>query len=169
MYGDQGSRRLSNIRTGVDEQNPTVDEPTSPAHPIASYPPIIIDKDDLRPVSNAKGRRAAEFYGFVAWLLTLLVYIAYILWTVLPDEVIRATGIEWYPARQVCNCRKGSCTDTLANDSEWAILFPAWSVMLFLTAYCVYLALGIYGTPALSSLSTITGEPRPLFFFDDSD
>lgn len=43
-------------------------------------------------------------------------------------------------------------------DSEWSILFPAWSVMLFLTAYFVYIALGIYNTPSLSDMNTVTGK-----------
>ena len=42
---------------------------------------------------------------------------------------------------------------------EWAVLLPAWSVVLFLTAYLVYIALAIYATPELSHMSTVTGEP----------
>lgn len=84
------------------DSDDALEEPTSPIHPIAAYPPIITSSTDsglTRPVKRAAGGRAPEFYGFVAWLLTLLVYVAYILWTILPDEVIFAAGIEWYPAR----------------------------------------------------------------------
>jgi phosphatidylinositol glycan class P protein len=80
----------------------SVDEPTSPVHPVASYPPLLASSADPgrpRPIKRASGGRAPEFYGFVAWLLTLLVYVAYILWALLPDDAIRAVGIEWYPAR----------------------------------------------------------------------
>lgn len=41
---------------------------------------------------------------------------------------------------------------------EWALLLPAWSVVVFLLAYWSYIALGIYGTPPLNDLSTITGK-----------
>ena len=78
------------------------DEPTSPVHPVAPYPPLLAsraDPDRARPTKRAAGGRAPEFYGFVAWLLTLLAYVCYLLWALLPDEVIRAAGIEWYPAR----------------------------------------------------------------------
>ncbi|PVF95248.1 PIG-P-domain-containing protein [Serendipita vermifera] len=124
-----------------DPNSEPVEEPTSPVHPVAPYPPVLAFSNDtktIRQVKRAAGGRAPEFYGFVAWLVTLLVYLTYILWALLPDKVIQGVGIEWYPAR------------------EWAILLPAWSVVLFLTAYFVYIALGIYKTPALSSLTTLT-------------
>jgi hypothetical protein len=91
----------------MDDRDSAVDEPTSPVHPIASSPPIFANLDPSRPVKGASGRRAAEFYGFVAWLLTLLVYITYLLWTILPDESIRAMDIDWYPARQVSSLEAG--------------------------------------------------------------
>lgn len=128
------------IEGGTD----AVEEPTSPVHPVAPYPPLLAtsaDPSHRKPVKRAAGGRAPEFYGFTAWLVTLLVYLLYLLWALLPDDVIRAVGIEWYPAR------------------EWAILLPAWSVVLFLTAYFVYIALGIYGTPGFSSMSALT-DPR---------
>lgn len=40
---------------------------------------------------------------------------------------------------------------------EWAILLPAWSVVVVLLTYFVYFALAIYGTPSFSSMSTMTG------------
>jgi hypothetical protein len=46
---------------------------------------------------------------------------------------------------------------------EWAVLIPAWSVVLFLTAYFVYIALGIYNTPDLSSMSALTGQLATVF------
>jgi hypothetical protein len=91
----------------MDDWDSMVDEPTSPVHPIAAYPPIFANLDASRPVKGTSGRRAAEFYGFVAWLLTLLVYITYILWTILPDELIRAMGIDWYPARSASPLKAG--------------------------------------------------------------
>lgn len=94
-----------------------LDEPTSPIHPIARFPPLILTSAEANgatesetkqePVKRASRRlresrgRAPEFYGFVAWLVTILVYLAYLLWTFLPDELIRILGIEWYPARFV--------------------------------------------------------------------
>lgn len=43
--------------------------------------------------------RAPEFYGFVAWASTSLLFIVYVLWALLPDSWIVATGVDWYPNR----------------------------------------------------------------------
>ena len=45
--------------------------------------------------------RAPEFYGFVAWTSTYLLFVLYILWSILPDEWIQWTGVMWYPSRYV--------------------------------------------------------------------
>ena len=80
-----------------------LDEPTSPANPIAPFPPLthktLSSPTKLKPATRASGGRAPEFYGFVAWLVALLSYILFLLWALLPDKVIQALGIHWYPAR----------------------------------------------------------------------
>jgi len=43
--------------------------------------------------------RAPEFYGFVVWASTSLIFVLYILWALLPDSWIMALGINWYPNR----------------------------------------------------------------------
>ncbi|KIJ36321.1 hypothetical protein M422DRAFT_34286 [Sphaerobolus stellatus SS14] len=91
--------------------------------------------------------RAAEFYGFAAFTGTSVLFILYHLWALLPDEVIRYIGVGWYPSR------------------EWAILVPAYSVILILLTYFTYWALALAATPSFDELSTITDShahvPRP--------
>ncbi|KAF8307164.1 PIG-P-domain-containing protein [Clavulina sp. PMI_390] len=107
---------------------------TSNTSPAEAQPPAV------PPTDTFPATRAREFYGFVALVSTALLFIAYVLWGLLPGEWLWAAGIQWYPNR------------------EWAILLPAWSVMLILFAYFGYLALALYSTPSLSSLSCITDE-----------
>ncbi|KAK0480822.1 PIG-P-domain-containing protein [Armillaria novae-zelandiae] len=102
---------------------------TTPTSPLAPFPPL--PPPELR-------SRAPEFYGFVAWTSTSLLFVVYLLWAVLPDEYIEWLGVTWYPSR------------------EWAVLLPAYSVVLFLLAYFVYFALAIYGAPSLSDTCTFT-------------
>ncbi|PBK70843.1 PIG-P-domain-containing protein [Armillaria solidipes] len=102
---------------------------TTPTSPLAPFPPL--PPPELR-------SRAPEFYGFVAWTSTSLLFVVYLLWAVLPDEYIEWLGVTWYPSR------------------EWAVLLPAYSVVVFLLAYFVYLALAIYGAPSLSDTCTFT-------------
>ncbi|THH01495.1 hypothetical protein EW145_g6898 [Phellinidium pouzarii] len=106
-------------------------EPTSPRSPLAPYP---------YPASSTQLRsRAPEFYGFVAWTSTYALFVLYVLWALFPDEWITRLGIEWYPSR------------------EWAILLPAYSVILILLTYFTYWALALYGTPSLGDMCTIIG------------
>jgi phosphatidylinositol glycan class P protein len=52
--------------------------------------------DKPRPPAKS---RAPEFYGFVAWASTSVLFFVYILWALFPDEWIKALGVEWYPNR----------------------------------------------------------------------
>ena len=63
---------------------------TSPTSPVAPFPPI--------PLPEYRSR-APEFYGFVAWTSTYLVFFLYCLWALLPDAWIVWLGVEWYPSR----------------------------------------------------------------------
>ncbi|KAG7446851.1 PIG-P-domain-containing protein [Guyanagaster necrorhizus] len=100
-----------------------------PTSPLAPFPPLL--PPELR-------SRAPEFYGFVAWTSTSLLFVVYFLWAILPDEYVEWLGLTWYPNR------------------EWAVLLPAYSVVVVLLAYFVYFALAIYGTPSLSDSCTFT-------------
>ena len=64
-------------------------EPTSPTAPLAAFPP---QPEGYR-------SRAPEFYGFVAWSSTYLLFTLFILWSFLPDEWIVWSGVTWYPNR----------------------------------------------------------------------
>jgi len=109
--------------SGMDEL-----EPTSPRTPLAPYPPYRVQEMS----------RAPEIYGFVAYTSTSVLFILYVLWALLPDSWILATGIDWYPSR------------------EWANLLPAYSAILVLLTYFTYWALALFLTPSFESLSTIT-------------
>lgn len=64
-------------------------EPTSPRSPLAPYPSHPTEWKS----------RAAEYYGFVAWITTYALFVLYLLWALLPDTLIVRLGIEWYPSR----------------------------------------------------------------------
>jgi|SRR6266850_891600 len=77
---------------GRNSQTNSKDEPTSPASPLAQFPPL--------PPAESRSR-APEFYGFVAWAVTCLLFVLYFLWAILPDEWIIWLGVTWYPNRCV--------------------------------------------------------------------
>ncbi|KAF8483458.1 PIG-P [Russula ochroleuca] len=105
------------------------EEPTSPTSPLAPFPPP--------PPADSRSR-APEFYGFVAWAVTYLLFVLYFLWAILPDEWIVWLGVSWYPNR------------------EWALLVPAWTIVVVLLTYFIYFSMTIRGTPAFSDISTYT-------------
>lgn len=133
---------------------------------------------DVRiPVDTGRSR-AAEFYGFVAWTSTAIGFCLYILWALVPDRYIVWAGVHWYPNRYSFIHRVlldvfGWLT---ACFSEWALLLPAWSVVLIITTYIVYSALAIAATPSFSEMRAITGElaqhslsARKTYIFDVDD
>lgn len=109
--------------------------PTSPVYPLAPYPPL--------PPTEARSC-APEFYGFAAWTSTYLLYCFFLLWALLPDEYILWLGVSWYPSR------------------EWALLLPAYSIVLVLLTYFTYFALALADTPGFADISTIT-DPKAHF------
>jgi phosphatidylinositol glycan class P protein len=126
--------------------------PTSPVSPLAPFPPSP-------PESRS---RAPEFYGFVAWTSTSLLFCLFLLWGLLPDEYILWLGVDWYPSRYV----RISCLLFhlfISNSKrEWALLLPAYSVVLIMLTYFVYWALAISATPSFSDMSTIVGTFRTI-------
>ncbi|RPD69432.1 PIG-P-domain-containing protein [Lentinus tigrinus ALCF2SS1-7] len=128
------------------EENENENAPTSPTSPLAPYPPLA--PTDTR-------SRAPEFYGFVAWTSTYLLFVLYLLWAFLPDERILALGVSWYPNR------------------EWSLLIPAYGMVLVLLTYFTYFALAFAGTPSFADMRTITDSkahlPHPPAADDDDE
>jgi phosphatidylinositol glycan class P protein len=122
-----------------------MEEPTSPTAPLATYPVL---PEEYR-------SRAPEFYGFVAWTSTYLLFALFILWAFLPDSLILWLGITWYPNRSGTLNLIPHLLQFLCSD--WALLLPAYSMIIVWLTYFTYFALAIRGTPSFSDLSTITG------------
>jgi len=123
--GKYRSRRRPTRATNSKDK----DEPTSPSSPLAQFPPL--------PPAESRSR-APEFYGFVAWAVTCLLFVLYFLWAILPDEWVVWLGVTWYPNR------------------EWALLVPAWTIVTVLLTYFTYFSMALRGTPAFSDTSTYT-------------
>lgn len=130
-------------------------EPTSPTSPLAAFPP---QPEEYR-------SRAPEFYGFVAWSSTYLLFTLFILWGFLPDKWIIWSGVTWYPNRYFRLTVLSGILSKIGGTRhrEWALLFPAWSIVLVLLTYFTYFSLALFGTPAFSDISTITGMHQSPF------
>jgi hypothetical protein len=112
----------------------TTNEPTSPISPVAVYPPPTPPDDE-----NAAGT-AAEFYGFVAWATTAILWFVYIFWALLPDSVIRGMGITWYPNRWVFfTFVLKSNTDWLVGNGHFSFLHTRYSLYYLRTSHILRL------------------------------
>ncbi|EDR08075.1 uncharacterized protein LACBIDRAFT_297746 [Laccaria bicolor S238N-H82] len=92
---------------------------------------------DEKTSSPSERSRASEFYGFVAWTSTYLLFVIYVLWALLPDEYITFLGVYWYPSR------------------EWALLVPSWSIVIVVLTYVIYSSMAIASQPSFDDMSAI--------------
>ncbi|KAI1138249.1 PIG-P-domain-containing protein [Hypoxylon sp. FL0543] len=117
--------------------------PSRPTTPDAS-------DDELEPVPRASPKVPTyEYYGFVLYLFSSLVFLIYLLWSYLPSPFLHALGIYYYPNRW------------------WALAIPSFLVMLIVY---IYVALAAYNTEYLTlpmtSLETIVDEAAKIATID---
>ncbi|KAI9599507.1 PIG-P-domain-containing protein [Syncephalis fuscata] len=85
-------------------------------------------------------QRKYEYYGFSVYLISIILAVLFSLWAYLPDQVLINVGIAYFPSK------------------HWAIAFPAWTMMLFLFIYPVFMSINLMRTPSLDAYNTITDE-----------
>jgi phosphatidylinositol N-acetylglucosaminyltransferase subunit P len=83
------------------------------------------------------GPTQVAVYGFVAWALSAISWVLYVLWAFLPGDMLRDLGVEYFPSKY------------------WASALPAhFCVSLFFTGMA-YVGLNLMRTAPLDSLDTI--------------
>ncbi|KAL8277333.1 hypothetical protein RQP46_010286 [Phenoliferia psychrophenolica] len=120
--------------------------PTPPASPPTAFKflPATVDRSasslpaHFPPRTPSDPAPTVESQGFALYISSLVAWVAFLVWGLCPDETLDWIGIEWYPSR------------------EWALLFPAWTIMLAAFVYFSYIALNIFITPPLDSVHTLT-------------
>lgn len=90
-----------------------------------------------------------EYYGFVLYLFSSLVFLIYLLWSYLPSPFLHALGIYYYPNRW------------------WSLAIPSFLVMLLVY---IYVALALYNTEYLTlplhSLETVVDDAGKIAVVD---
>ncbi|KAJ2746671.1 hypothetical protein GGI20_001172 [Coemansia sp. BCRC 34301] len=79
-----------------------------------------------------------EYYGFVVYMVSLATFVVYLMWAYLPDSMLRAAGITYYP------------------DRYWALALPAWWMSAIAFLFLFNMAANMYNTPLLNSIDNIT-------------
>lgn len=79
----------------------------------------------------------AEVYGFVGSIVVLTVYWLYIIWAYVPESVLHAAGISYYPSKY------------------WAVVLPAYCLLAVFFALVAYTGLNHLSTPPPDSFHTL--------------
>ncbi|GEM07252.1 phosphatidylinositol N-acetylglucosaminyltransferase subunit P [Rhodotorula toruloides] len=126
---------------------PGTPAPSSPTKTLATVLPLLSEPPADRSASSLPAQfppreptdpaPTVESQGFVLYIGSHVAYCAYLVWAFLPEPWLEAIGIEWYPSR------------------DWALLVPAWVVMLVAFVYVSYFFLNMHNTPRLNSLSLL--------------
>ncbi|KAI8370173.1 PIG-P-domain-containing protein [Choanephora cucurbitarum] len=92
------------------------------------------------PVAITNKTPAYEYYGFVMYLSSFVVFGIYILWAYLPDGVLDQLGITYYPSRY------------------WALAIPIWLMTFVWFIFLSFMAINLMNTPSFDSIYCITGN-----------
>ena len=78
-----------------------------------------------------------ELYGFFSWNLSAFVFIIYMVWAFVPDEILNDFGIYYIP------------------DKYYAIALPLWFAVTVFTCLQMYVSVCMYMTPNIDSYDTL--------------
>lgn len=94
---------------------------------------------------DPQAAKVVEVYGFAGWIATFVGWSAYIVWAYLPESVMRAAGVTYYP------------------NKYWASAAPALLVSLVCVYGLLYGAVGLLNNPHVTAWATLSdGHSKPL-------
>ena len=123
-----------------------IPEPPSPKGPaLATAPTAAAQLPASTASANAQVQPASDptqvaVYGFVAWIVSGIAWIFYLLWAFLPETLLRGAGVEYFPSK------------------HWATALPAMLVVTFLFVGVADVALNLMRTAPLDSLELVHDE-----------
>ncbi|CAO3624548.1 unnamed protein product [Cunninghamella echinulata] len=92
------------------------------------------------PVAITNKTPIYEYYGFVMYLASFVVFGLYIIWAYVPDQVLHELGITYYPNRY------------------WALAIPIWLMTLVWFIFFSFMIINLMNTPPFDSYDCITDE-----------
>lgn len=124
---------------------------TSLLRPSRPTTPDASDDEHAEPLPRARPKVPTyEYYGFVLYLFSSLLFLFYLLWSYLPSPFLHALGIYYYPNRW------------------WSLAVPSFIVMLLVY---IYVALAAYNVEILTlpmgSIETVVDEAAQVAVVDN--
>lgn len=106
------------------------------------------------------GQAEAGVYGFVAWITSYFIYFLYLIWAFVPDSILNAIGLTYYPQKSCCflfffiMC--------IHPYRYWALAIPALIIVVLFTIVVGYASINMMNTPSLDALNVIADPAERL-------
>jgi phosphatidylinositol glycan class P protein len=85
-------------------------------------------------------QESSEVYGFVFFVTVPLLFITYLLWAIIPDDVLKAYGVTYFP------------------DKYWAIALPCYLCVAIFLGISSYVGYNLVSTRPPTNISTISDD-----------
>ncbi|CAO3583126.1 unnamed protein product [Absidia cylindrospora] len=106
----------------------------------SEVPAIPAPVERAPPVAITNKTPIYEYYGFVMYLASYVVFGLYAIWAYVPDHILHGMGITYYPNRY------------------WALAIPVWVMTLVWFTFIYYMTINLKNTPPFDSYDCITDE-----------
>ncbi|ORZ13081.1 PIG-P-domain-containing protein [Absidia repens] len=106
----------------------------------SEVPAIPAPVERAPPVAITNKTPIYEYYGFVMYLASYVVFGLYAIWAYVPDHILHGMGITYYPNRY------------------WALAIPVWIMTLVWFTFIYYMTINLKNTPPFDSYDCITGN-----------
>lgn len=138
MANGRGSRRRRDSR---DAQTSAQKNELNSAHATSLPAPVSSDATQTQELTFQELQRLSaiktEFFGFAGWIASVVLYVLFLIWAYVPDDILEAHGLTYSPSKR------------------WALAVPAMVVVTYLFSIVLYKAVNLMATPALDSYATI--------------
>eukprot|EP00759_Apiculatamorpha_spiralis_P058028 PhF_6_TR8942/c0_g1_i1/m.14092/K03861/PIGP, GPI19, DSCR5; phosphatidylinositol glycan, class P len=83
----------------------------------------------------------AAVYGFICWVLTIILFLVFLVWSLVPDTMLLAVDVTYFP------------------DKYWALAIPSFIVVTFLFYWTFYVSMYVKNILPLNDPRTIGPWP----------
>ncbi|KAI8086416.1 PIG-P-domain-containing protein [Halteromyces radiatus] len=139
-----------NKNNGINNGNTSTKEFQKGHRPrsFSEVPAIPATIERAPPVAITNKTPVYEYYGFVMYLASFVVFGLYAIWAYVPDHILHDMGITYYPNRY------------------WALAIPVWLMTLVWFIFISYMTINLMNTPPFDSYDCITDEHANMMEMD---
>ncbi|KAI9027610.1 PIG-P-domain-containing protein [Phycomyces nitens] len=114
------------------------EKPTDPV--LIQMIPVPTPVERAPPISITNKTPIYEYYGFVMYLASFVVFGLYLIWAYVPDRIFHKLGITYYP------------------NQYWALAIPIWIMTFVWFIFVSFMSYNLMNTAPLDSYACITDD-----------